>query len=310
MSLSQRPLQNESDKALLLALAQKYRSETLHDIDLPYRLCSWGLDELQNTQLWFDETGQLVGWAIMQTPFWTIDYQFAPQLVAELHPKILAWADTRAKAIIDEPSGHDLWFAMAFTRQIARIKDLEALGFKSQTHAEYPRAKALLRHTQPLASEMKPLPEGFTIRPLAGRAEAPAYVELHRAAFDTKNMTKPWRARTLQHPLYRPDLDLVVTASNGRLAAFCIAWLDHDAKGTPIGRIEPLGVHPDFRKLGLGRAALVEAMRRLQTLGVNTIYVESDKTEGSTFNFYQSLGFELVEEVEVFGKNYREEVFV
>ena len=151
------------------------------------------------------------------------------------------------------------------------------------------------------------MPEGFAIRPLAGQAEVPGYVELHRAAFDTRNMTDPWRARTLQHPLYRPDLDLVVTAPEGRLAAFCIAWLDHDSNGTPIGRIEPLGVHPDFRKLGLGRAALVEALRRLRALGAETIYVESDKTEGSAFGFYQTMGFQLVEEVEVFGKDYREQ---
>lgn len=309
MSSNHRSLANENDKILMLALAQAYRSETLHDVDLPYRLCSWALDEPPNTQLWFDEAGQLVGWVVMQTPFWTIDYQYDPKLEADLHPKILAWADARARQIVNEPSGHPTWFVMAFKQQTARIRDLEALGFKAQSNGpEFSWAKALLR-INILPDERPAVPEGFAIRPLAGQAEVPAYVELHRAAFDTKNMTEPWRARTLQHPLYQPDLDLVVTspfgrAPDGRLAAFCIGWLDPDSASKPIGRIEPLGVHPDFRKLGLGRAALLEAMRRLRARGAESIWVETDKGSGTAFSFYQSLGFEVAEEVEVFGKDY------
>jgi len=31
--------------------------------------------------------------------------------------------------------------------------------------------------------------------------------------------------RTLQQSPYRPELDLVVATSDGRLAAFCVCWL-------------------------------------------------------------------------------------
>lgn len=302
MPFSQRPIQDDHDLLAMLALARAHRTETLHDVDLPYRLCSWALDETQNTQLWFDEANALVGWVILQTPFWTIDFEYAHPAEAELAPTILAWADARAKQIVNEPSGHPSWFALAFRRQTARAKYLEALGFVAQTEADWPWSKALLKHTTSIP--VPTVPPGFAIRPLAGQAEVAGYVELHRTAFDTKNMTEPWRARTLLRPEYRPDLDVVVTAPDGRLAAFCIAWIDRTDSDKPIGRIEPLGTHPDFRKLGLGRAALLEAMRRLRALGADTIYVESDKTEGSAFPFYRGQGFEVVEEVDVFGKTY------
>jgi ribosomal protein S18 acetylase RimI-like enzyme len=302
MSFTQRSFQNQTDLDLMLALARAHRSETLHDIDLPYRLCSWGLDDKQNTQLWFNAQGELAGWAVMQTPFWTIDLLVAPDVESELYPQVLAWADARAKQIVDTPTGRPSWFVPTFQRHTQQIAPLEALGFASQTQADYSWAKALLRHTDPLPGPI--LPEGFTIRPLAGQAEVPGYVELHRIAFDTKNMTEPWRARTLQHSAYRPDLDLVVIAPDGRLAAFCIAWLDHDSSGKSLGRIEPLGTHPDFRKLGLGRAALHEAMRRLRALGADAIDVESDITEGSAFSFYQAQGFKVIEKVEVMGRDY------
>jgi hypothetical protein len=42
-----------------------------------------------------DEHGQLVAWAVMQTPFWTIDYVFRPHIDTDLHTRILTWADRR-----------------------------------------------------------------------------------------------------------------------------------------------------------------------------------------------------------------------
>ncbi len=92
-----------------------------------------------------------------------------------------------------------------------------------------------------------PLPPGFHIRPLAGAGEIDAYVALHQAVFQSKSMNSEWRQRTLQRAEYEPDLDLVVEAPNGQLAAFCIGWLDRSrAYGKPAGQIEPMGVHADF----------------------------------------------------------------
>lgn len=42
------------------------------------------------------------------------------------------------------------------------------------------------------------------------------YVKLHRAAFKSNNMTTTWRMQTLEHPDYKPELDLVVADSDDK----------------------------------------------------------------------------------------------
>ena len=148
------------------------------------------------------------------------------------------------------------------------------------------------------------IPTGFVVRSLAGESEVSAYVELHRAVFESKGMTVEWRARTLRRPEYAPDLDVVVAAPDGRLAAFCIGWLSEGAGGALEGRVEPLGCHPDFRRYALGRIALAEVLRRLQAHGAQQIYVETDNYRNTAFALYESLGFRVVQDVLVFRKDY------
>ncbi len=143
-------------------------------------------------------------------------------------------------------------------------------------------------------------PTGFVIRPLNGESEVSAYVELHRAAFESRNMTVEWRARTLRSREYIPDLDLVCVAPDGRLAAFCIGWLN--PTGPVSGQIEPLGVHPDWRHLGLGRAILGEALRRLHHRGATRVYVETDQYRDAALGLYESTGFRVIEDVLVYRK--------
>ena len=147
-------------------------------------------------------------------------------------------------------------------------------------------------------------PAGFIVRPLAGEAEAQAYVDLHREVFGTKNMQLAWRQRTLRYPTYRPDLDLVVETPDGRLGAFCICWYDEAAQA---GQVEPLGCGADFRRFALGRVVLSHNLARLQALGAQTIFVETDHYRDTAFRLYQSFGFEVFREVIILGKEYKEE---
>jgi ribosomal protein S18 acetylase RimI-like enzyme len=109
------------------------------------------------------------------------------------------------------------------------------------------------------------------------------------------------RQRCLRYH-YRPDLDVVVAAPDGRLAAFCIGWL----QGTD-GQIEPLGCHADFRRYALGRVALAEVLRRLHTAGAERIYVETDNYRDTAFRLYESMGFNVIREVLVYRKDYKEQ---
>lgn len=145
---------------------------------------------------------------------------------------------------------------------------------------------------------------GVHIRPLAGESEVEAYVQLHRAVFESKSMTVEWRTRTLRRPEYRADLDLVAVAPDGRLVAFCICWLATDAGGKPSGQIEPLGVQEGFRQLGLGRAILFEGLRRLDSCGADKTHVETDKHRNAALKLYEAAGFRPLRDVLVYRKDY------
>jgi ribosomal protein S18 acetylase RimI-like enzyme len=294
-----RPYQTETDKLLMASLARQYAADHLHVTDLPYRLSSWALDDPENTRLWFDASDNLRAWAVLQTPFWFIDYVCPPGESA-LHGEILAWADQRARATLDTAYGHSCWFINIFADQTERGKELEGAGFACQADVgEDSWSQVWMRRPAKLPVKEYHIPEGFAIRSLAGLSEVEAYVELHRAVFESKNMTVEWRTRTLQHPAYRPDLDVVITAPDGSLAAFCIGWMD----GTR-GQIEPLGCHADFRGQGLGRVALAETLRRLQAAGATEIYVETDNYRNTALALYEQMGFEIVRDVWVYRKDY------
>jgi mycothiol synthase len=302
----QRRFSGEADLQAMAALVQAFPADNLHVVDLPYRLCSWAFDDPENIGLWHTPEGQLLAWAVMQAPFWTIDAACHPDAVKDLRRLLWAWADSRACEILGTPSGPPIWYAMAFVDQADRIRDLEAAGFACQADVgEDSWSEVLmLRHAEaPIAEHA--LPAGWTIRPLGGEAEVEAYVALHQAVFESKNMTTEWRARTLRRPEHVPNLDLVAVAPDGRLAAFCICWLSKGLETAASGQIEPLGVHAEFRNLGIGRAILSEGLRRLILHGARRIYVQTDSYRNDALVVYESLGFRVVRDILVYRKDYK-----
>jgi mycothiol synthase len=304
MKIGQREFSGETDKQAMIALAHTFPPDNLHVVDLPYRLSSWALDYPDNIRLWINAEGQLLAWAVMQTPFWAIDYVYHPRADKSLHRQILTWADKRARTVFDTSIGHPRWLVNVFASQTDRIRDLEEAGFASQANVgEDSWSKVLLQRSAQIPVADYALPTGFSIRPLAGENEVESYVQLHRAVFESKNMTVEWRTRTLHRPEYRADLDLVGVAPDGRLGAFCVCWLNKGSE-KPSGQIEPLGVHKDFRNLGLGWAILSEGLRRLYLCGAERVYVETDKHRNAALELYEAVGFRLIQDVLVYRKDY------
>lgn len=304
MNIIDRCLKGETDLQEMLHLARQFPAEHLHVIDLPYRLSSWALDDPQNIRLWFDRD-RLIGWAVLQTPFWSVDITCPPNLEPQLFPHILAWADERALAVLKSPYGHPSWFADVFADQVGRRRNLEAAGFADQGNAvKDPLSTVFMMRPGELPVKEYKLPAGFSMRPLEGEGEAAAYVDLHQSTFESKNMTVDWRIRVLHHPTYRSDLDMIVAAPDGRLAAFCICWMNPDS--SPIsGQVEPLGCHWDFRRYALGRVILFEGLRRLQAAGAREIYVETDSWRNTAIQLYKSAGFKVVRDARVYRKDYK-----
>ncbi len=296
MMIEMRPPAGASDMQRIYELVQAFPAENFHVVDLPYRLCSPSAQEPENARLWEDEQGQLLGYAIAQQPFWTLDYCAHPAARAEgLEERILAWGLERWPQMMPRQEGRLALWLDAREDQTERIALLERLGFVRD-------AWSMLHLSQSLARVLPPpaVPEGFSIRPLAGEAEVAAYVALHRAAFESNNMTVDWRRRTLESPQYVPALDLVAVDADGALAGFCICWLSqraNDHNGSVAGQVEPMGVRPDLQQRGLGRALLLEGLRRLQAHGATTAYVDCDGENDPAFQLYEAAGFRIAYQV-------------
>src|SRR5882724_1678698 len=105
MTVKQQPYTSSADQAAMTALVRAYPTDNLHVMDLPYRFSSWAFDDPRNVALWVDAAGQLAAWAVLQTPFWELDVAYRPDAGAEVHPRLLAWADGRARKALDTSSG-------------------------------------------------------------------------------------------------------------------------------------------------------------------------------------------------------------
>ncbi len=160
-----------------------------------------------------------------------------------------------------------------------------AHGFVLDEHDDY-----VSLHRPLVALALVPtLPDGFALRSLHGASEAAAYAALHRAAFASDAMTPDWRARTLQTPQYRADLDLVVTAPSGELAGFCVGWYEPSRR---MAQIEPIGVQPEYQQHGLARILLLEILHRFKSAGAESALVETDLERTPARHAYEAIGFQ------------------
>lgn len=293
--LKPRPSQGPADWDRMAELVYAHPAGQLHVVDVPYRLTSWSLDDPRNTSLWEDEAGRLIGWAALQIPWATVDLARHRDATG-LELEMLRWGLARAQAwAAEQKRDFTLYQGLLEHQAEARARLLEA-GFTPTDWQTLHLARSLAE-----AVPTPQLPEGFTLRPLRGQAEVADYVALHRAAFDTNNMTVDWRARTLHRPHYRPELDIVAVAPDGRLAAFCVGWaLPNQSEA----QVEPLGVHPDFQQLGLGRAVLLAGLQQMRAMGARRAHIETYSVNDPARGLYESVGFQAVQAPLTYSKTF------
>jgi ribosomal protein S18 acetylase RimI-like enzyme len=247
-----------------------------HIGDIPWgRRQHTGRDAEWRTMLW-ELDGQVVGWGWVRLPG-HLDLLVDPAH-AGVADEILEWFPTVATA--DELS-------VTTMSTEPHLQDaLRRAGFV-ETEDDH----LLLRYHHDLRELAEPkIPEGFTLRPLAGDEDVEQRVEVHRSAFHPSRVTTESYAAVRGSWPYRQDLDWVVEAPDGRFAASCLIWWDERNRN---GELEPVGAHQDFRRLGLAQAACLGALHRLRELGAQDAVVMSvgDPTKPAARGLYLSLGF-------------------
>lgn len=136
------------------------------------------------------------------------------------------------------------------------------------------------------------LPEGFSITSMNDTYDLYQYGRVLWKGFNheangegayepTSEKIEVFR-KEFERPNVNLELKIAVVAPDGNFVSYCGMWQDNASKNALV---EPVATDPVYRKMGLGRAAVLEAIRRCGLLGSKKAYV------GSSQQFYYSIGF-------------------
>ncbi|MGY0007611.1 GNAT family N-acetyltransferase [Micromonospora sp. I033] len=137
--------------------------------------------------------------------------------------------------------------------------------------------------------EQPVLPDGFRFR-TADEAGPEAAVQAHLDAWAPSTYTAEGYEGVRRAAGYRGDLHVLVEAPDGTMASSTIMWLDEANRTVEF---EPVGTHPDYRRLGLGRAMLLHGMRLARAAGATHATVACLGAPGypAARGLYYSAGF-------------------
>ena len=134
------------------------------------------------------------------------------------------------------------------------------------------------------------LPAGFSVVTMAEEKDYEKYMrclfkgfnhELDGETFTYTEEDERTCRDTFESGIADPALRVSVKAPDGSYVAHCGMW--YEAKAG-FALIEPVATDPDYRRMGLGRAAVTEGLRRVQALGARFAVVGSDQ------QFYYAIG--------------------
>ena len=229
------------------------------------------------TAVW-REDDRVVAWGWLEGPG-DLTIQVDPHHPALAH-EVLAWAeqtypDSAVSATISENEPH---VAAALT----------ARGYRAATDGPF---FACLGRDLATLPAPPALPDGYTLHAcnaqnIATRAEA------HRAAWSYWNSTYSEQRHAALRELwpYKPEFDLIAIAPDGTPAAYYQGWYD-EVSG--VGLFEPVGTHPEHRRLGLSRAIGISLLHRFAEAGgrMATVCPRGDDAYTVARLTYESMGF-------------------
>lgn len=234
-----------------------------------------------------EESGSLAGFTVVDPAWGMVHCQARPDVTGSLERVLLDWGLERLRQAAREERRQATAWVQVREGSEERMAFLASQGFSRDDAT----VTELLRPLdQPIPSPR--LPDGFTIRPLAGEGEVEAYVDLHRDAWSVwapSTYSVEQHLRLMRRPGYEIDLNPVAVAPDGSLASGCIGWLDPVNK---IAEIEPLGTRPAYARRGLARAVVLDLLLRMRAHGMETALVYGTHRNDAAWNLYHSLGFQ------------------
>jgi ribosomal protein S18 acetylase RimI-like enzyme len=212
------------------------------------------------------------------------DYRFVEE-------EIVPWIEKQKRKIkSNETPELELRFYVNETDE-KRKSLLRELGYEDAGLNEYDRIRPLDKSIPKC-----PPPNGFTIRSVDVEEDFVQYKKVQAAVFPhCSHMTKRRAKIYSTASFYHKDLDLVVVDQHGNFAAFCTVRIDPVSR---MAELEPVGTHPDYRKLGLARSVICEGLRRLQKYRPCSMCILGAASSEAANRLYESVGF--TEKTEVY----------
>jgi GNAT superfamily N-acetyltransferase len=227
--------------------------------------------------------GTVVGWTWLELPA-TASLVVRPEHREALIPEIVDWlrgqsAGAGAKQLAVGVCDIDLPTHRVLTDLGFRMSDEQAMDALSMSLGG--------------GIAQAPLPDGYRARHVAGEADLANRVAVHRAAWSVRRpsrVTEESYRRVMSAWPYRPELDWVIEAPDGRFVASCLIWLD---EANSVGELEPVGTDPAVWRRGFGSAVCRAAIAALRVHGAETAIVYAYEAPGMppAISLYESLGF-------------------
>lgn len=228
------------------------------------------------TGLW-EDNGQVVAAVCYETvpgdAFFNLrkGYEYLLDTMFDYAEKTLAKEGVLKIAVPDD--GHEL-------QVLAQEKGYVATGDKESD------AYLTIEHTELTYT----LPDGFTLTSLVDDYDLKKYASVLWHGFDhgsegptpTDEKSLAGRALSLAGPHNDLSLKIAVKNPQGDFVSYAGLWYDRQQDYCTI---EPCATHPDYRRMGLGKAAIYEGINRCGSLGAKYGVVGSDQ------DFYYLIGF-------------------
>ncbi len=238
--------------------------------------------------------GVLVGYAHLDTTD-SVEGSSGELVVAPEHRRLRVGHDLVQRLIDLSPDGRLRLWAHGGRADAAHLA--RAMGF-AQARVLWQMRRSLLA-SLPAAS----WPEGIRVRSFRPGVDDAAWVEVNAAAFADLPDQGGWTIDDLHRRMHESWFDargfLIAESTHpgneGRIAGF--HWTKVHGRGAhghghePIGEVYVVGVAPEWRGTGLGRALVLAGLAHLRRVGLAQAMLYVDASNTAAIRLYESLGF-------------------
>jgi GNAT superfamily N-acetyltransferase len=238
------------------------------------------LDEksLDKIGVW-EDSGRIAGVVHYEHKLGEAFFEIRPEY-ARLKPEMLEHAEKNLYGKAEDGRTYIKAFINDFDNNFEMLA--ASLGYVKDDKFARPMSQMTINNPFPPIS----IPEGFTLKSLA---EDNDLARLDRCIYrgfnhgDAPPVTD-YQVRKKQQsmPNFRRDLNIIIVAPDGNYVTYAGLWFESKNK---YAYVEPVCTEPAYRLKGLGKAAVLEGIRRCGELGAEVSYVGADRP------FYQSMGF-------------------